>query len=74
MKIITWNINSIRLRSDLIFKLLQEEEPDILCLQECKSQSEEMPFEKFKPYQNPKEINQIPYQSLGKSIGNQSKT
>ena len=49
MKIITWNINSIRLRSDLIFKLLEEEEPDILCLQECKSPSEEMPFEKFKP-------------------------
>ena len=48
MKIITWNINSIRLRSNLIFKLLQEEAPDILCLQECKSPSAEMPFDNFK--------------------------
>ena len=49
MKIITWNINSIRLRSSLICKLLKQEEPDILCLQECKSPSTEMPFEAFKP-------------------------
>ena len=49
MKIITWNINSIRLRSSLICKLLKQEEPDILCLQECKSPSTEMPFETFKP-------------------------
>lgn len=49
MKIITWNINSIRLRRSLIFRLLEEEKPDILCLQECKSPSKEMPFEEFKP-------------------------
>ena len=49
MKIITWNINSIRLRSPSIVKLLKEEAPDILCLQECKSPSEDMPFEEFKP-------------------------
>jgi len=49
MKIITWNINSIRLRSSLISKILEEEEPDILCLQECKSPSEDMPFGVFEP-------------------------
>ena len=48
MKIITWNINSIRLRIHLIYKLLEIERPDILCLQECKSISESMPFNKFK--------------------------
>ena len=49
MKIITWNINSIRLRSPLIYKLLEQETPDILCLQECKSISENIPFNVFKP-------------------------
>ena len=48
MKIITWNINSIRLRTPLILKLLKMEDPDVLCLQECKSPSEQMPFEEFK--------------------------
>ena len=43
----TWNINSVRLRADLVVKLLQEEAPDILCLQECKSPVELMPFDAF---------------------------
>jgi exodeoxyribonuclease III len=43
----TWNINSVRLRADLVIKLLQEEAPDILCLQECKSPVELMPFDAF---------------------------
>jgi exodeoxyribonuclease III len=33
----TWNINSVRLREGLVVRLLAEESPDILCLQECKS-------------------------------------
>jgi exodeoxyribonuclease-3 len=33
----TWNINSVRLREVLVLRLLQEEAPDVLCLQECKS-------------------------------------
>jgi exodeoxyribonuclease-3 len=33
----TWNINSVRLREELVLQLLREEAPDILCLQECKS-------------------------------------
>ncbi|WP_299672127.1 exodeoxyribonuclease III [uncultured Roseobacter sp.] len=43
----TWNINSVRLRSDLVLKLLFEEGPDILCLQECKSPVDKMPLEAF---------------------------
>ena len=35
MKIATWNINSIRLREQLVTRLLSEEQPDILCLQEA---------------------------------------
>lgn len=32
----TWNINSVRLREQLVLQLLRDEGPDILCLQECK--------------------------------------
>jgi len=41
--ICTWNINSVRLREGLVQRLMQEEAPDILCLQECKSPVEKMP-------------------------------
>ncbi len=39
----TWNINSVRLRADLVAKLMKEEAPDVLCLQECKSPVEKIP-------------------------------
>ena len=47
MRLITWNINSVRLRIDLVRRLLQEEEPDILCLQETKTPDELFPREAF---------------------------
>ncbi len=43
----TWNINSVRLRADLVVKLLTEEAPDVLCLQECKSPVEKIPADVF---------------------------
>ncbi|MFN4058314.1 MAG: exodeoxyribonuclease III [Roseinatronobacter sp.] len=43
----TWNINSVRLRAGLVARLLSEEAPDILCLQECKSPVDKMPFADF---------------------------
>ena len=43
----TWNINSVRLREALVAKLMQEEAPDVLCLQECKSPVEKIPREAF---------------------------
>jgi exodeoxyribonuclease III len=46
--IATWNINSVRLREALVLKLLAEESPDILCLQECKSPVELIPTDGFK--------------------------
>ncbi|PRX37356.1 exodeoxyribonuclease-3 [Meinhardsimonia xiamenensis] len=45
--IATWNINSVRLRAGLVEKLLREQAPDILCLQECKSPVEKMPADHF---------------------------
>lgn len=44
----TWNINSVRLRESLVLKFLQEEGPDVLCLQECKSPVEKIPMEGFR--------------------------
>ncbi len=46
--IATWNINSVRLREALVLKLLEEEAPDILCLQECKSPVEKIPLDGFR--------------------------
>lgn len=36
VKIASWNINSIRARIDIVTRFLNEEAPDILCLQETK--------------------------------------
>ncbi len=43
----TWNINSVRLREPIVCKLLAEEAPDVLCLQECKSPVDKIPTEAF---------------------------
>ncbi|MHA6324741.1 exodeoxyribonuclease III [Roseivivax sp. CAU 1753] len=43
----TWNINSVRLREGLVTRLLIEESPDILCLQECKSPADKIPTQGF---------------------------
>ncbi|MFN3605813.1 MAG: endonuclease/exonuclease/phosphatase family protein, partial [Cypionkella sp.] len=43
----TWNINSVRLREGLVAKLLAEENPDVLCLQECKSPVDKIPLDQF---------------------------
>lgn len=43
----TWNINSVRLREGLVARLMEEEAPDVLCLQECKSPVDKIPLETF---------------------------
>lgn len=43
----TWNINSVRLREPIVLKLLQEQGPDVLCLQECKSPVDKIPRDGF---------------------------
>lgn len=45
--IATWNINSVRLRQDLVHKLLRTQRPDVLCLQECKCPVDKFPLTKF---------------------------
>ena len=48
MKIISWNVNSVRARLDNITNYIREDEPDILLLQEIKTQDENFPHESFK--------------------------
>ncbi len=48
MKIATWNINSVRLRIDLVLKFLKEEKPDALCLQEIKCTNDQFPGKALK--------------------------
>jgi exodeoxyribonuclease III len=47
LTIATWNINSVRLREGLVARVMAEEQPDILCLQECKSPVENIPLAQF---------------------------
>lgn len=44
MKIISWNINSLRLRLPLLRKLVSHANPDIICLQETKVQNADFPL------------------------------
>jgi len=44
IKIATWNINSVRLRINLVEQLLAEEKPDVLCLQEIKCVNDAFPL------------------------------
>jgi exodeoxyribonuclease-3 len=43
----TWNINSVRLRIDLVARFLREQAPDVLCLQETKCRDSEFPLATF---------------------------
>lgn len=47
MKLATWNINSVRLRFDLVARFLKEEAPDVLALQETKVINDLFPAEGF---------------------------
>ncbi|WP_374308649.1 exodeoxyribonuclease III [Methylocella sp.] len=47
LSIATWNINSVRLRIDLVARFLGERRPDVLCLQETKCRDAEFPLSAF---------------------------
>ena len=48
MKIISWNVNSVRARIDSIKNYINETTPDVLLLQEIKTQNENFPNDEFK--------------------------
>ncbi len=45
MKIITWNVNSIRARLERLIGVLRRHEPDVVCLQETKTTDDRFPRE-----------------------------
>jgi exodeoxyribonuclease-3 len=47
MKVVTWNINSVRLRLPLVARFLRGEMPDVLCLQETKVINDLFPSKAF---------------------------
>lgn len=47
IRIATWNINSVRLRLELVLRLLDEAKPDVLCLQETKTVDDAFPAAEF---------------------------
>jgi exodeoxyribonuclease-3 len=47
MKIVTWNINSVRLRTETVLRMTAQLQPDIICLQETKTPDEFFPHEAF---------------------------
>ena len=47
LAIASWNINSVRLRVDLVKKFLKLADPDIMCLQETKCVDDQLPLESF---------------------------
>ena len=48
MKIISWNVNSVRARIDNIKDYIKDSSPDILMLQEIKTQNHNFPSDEFK--------------------------
>jgi exodeoxyribonuclease-3 len=48
LKIVTWNINSVRIRMNIIRRLVKAEEPDVICLQETKCIDDSFPAKALK--------------------------
>ncbi len=48
MKITSWNVNSVRARIENIIAYINDTKPDILFLQEIKTQNETFPYDTFK--------------------------
>lgn len=47
MKIVTWNINSVRLRAPIVVDMMRSLDPDVVCLQETKCPDELFPSQVF---------------------------
>jgi exodeoxyribonuclease-3 len=48
LKITTWNINSVRLRIDLVARFIKRTRPDVICLQETKCPDDAFPLKRFR--------------------------
>ena len=50
MKIISWNVNSVRARINNILDYIKQTKPDVLLFQEIKTQDENFPYNEFKNF------------------------
>src|SRR3954468_1526226 len=48
LKIATWNVNSIRARTERVLPWLAEAQPDVLCMQELKVEAEKFPYDELR--------------------------
>ena len=47
MRIATWNINSVRLRIAHVLRFIKEQNIDVMCLQESKTENKNFPLTEF---------------------------
>ena len=47
MKVVSWNVNSVKARQDRVLRFLRAREPDVLCLQELKVVEEAFPWDEI---------------------------
>ncbi len=79
LSVATWNINSVRLRIDQVVRLLGEQSPDVLCLQEIKCQEHQFPAQALsdlgyvhqavhgqKGYHGVATVSRIPFREFGR--------
>ena len=48
LTVTTWNINSVRLRINLVSRFIKAVRPDVICLQETKSPDDAFPMKRFR--------------------------
>ena len=48
MRLVTWNVNSVKQRLPRLLPWLDERKPDVLCLQETKCPDDKFPLKRFK--------------------------
>ena len=48
MRVVSWNVNSVRLRLDSLARLTSEWRPDLVCVQEVKAQAQDFPHDAIK--------------------------
>jgi exodeoxyribonuclease III len=79
LTISTWNINSVRLRINLVAKFIKAERPDVLCLQETKCPDDAFPRKRFarlgythialngqKGYHGVAVVSRVPFETIDK--------
>ncbi|MFN3815833.1 exodeoxyribonuclease III [Brevundimonas sp.] len=48
LRVVTWNVNSVRLRAEQVARFVAEQAPDVLCLQEIKCLPDQFPEAAFR--------------------------